>query len=100
MFTVETMIVILRSSPHQFGRKFSCRSAAGCQLPVHEFRLATDPDWLSRQERTLDDDDASSRDIPFATAVSPAFAAKMNARSFDTPSPLMSPLTIGVYGVP
>ena len=29
-----------------------------------------------------------------------ALAAKMNARSFDAPSPLMSPLTIGVYGVP
>ena len=70
MFTVDTMIVMRRSSPHHVGRKFSCRSAAGCQLPVHEFRSATVPVWLRRQERTLDDDDASRRDIPFATAVS------------------------------
>jgi len=59
-------------------------------------RPATVPVWLNKHERTFDGADASRRDIPLDTAVSAAPAPKMNARSFAAPSPLMSPLTIGV----
>ena len=44
---------------------------------------------------------ASSARIPDAIAVSLTVdGLKMNARSFEYPSPLMSPATTCVYGVP
>src|SRR5436190_4434478 len=65
------------------------------------FRLANLPSCDCRQSRTCDEPELSSDCIPAATEESGACAgSKMNARSFDAPSPLTSPTIIGVYRCP
>src|SRR5437763_17007625 len=59
-------------------------------------RPAMCPTCRLRQSRADRDPLDSSACIPDATDVSGTVGAKMNARSFAYPSPLMSPATIGV----
>ena len=53
-----------------------------------------------RHDRTRGDAFANSEFIPAARLGDAVAGLKMNARSFDRPSPLMSPATTGVKSVP
>src|SRR5471030_229939 len=66
--------------------------------PTHPLRCAIVPICRKRQSRAALGPFCSKAFNPFATDAFVAAAAglKMNARSLDEPSPLMSPATVGV----
>src|SRR6478672_1710455 len=70
--------------------------------PWQLLRFASCPTCLARQSRAASEPDASSRCMAAATCGSALeiLGSKMNARSFEKPSPLTSPETTGVNGCP
>src|SRR3954470_10519780 len=65
--------------------------------PTQLFRAATVPICDARQFRAADGPDRTSARSPLLIAVSRALTgSKTNARSFELPSPLTSPRTVGV----
>src|SRR5688572_33463299 len=69
--------------------------------PSQVKRPASRPICVCKHSRALFDPEVSSAWIPFVSSASATEpGAKMNARSLELPSPLMSPATIGVYRIP
>src|SRR5579862_2757240 len=96
-------MVSRRSRFSQFGRILSCQLSDVDHGPSHVLRPAIVPIWLLRQSRIEAWPVESNVRIPAATlaAVAGFEGSNTNARSFrPDPSPLTSPLTIGVYGAP
>src|SRR5690348_16152392 len=80
---------------------FACKSNEGDHGTEQLLRDAIEFICFSMQERARSGALARRRDIPFASAVSPALTgSKMNGLSLRNPSPLMSPPTIGVKHPP
>src|SRR4029453_14118804 len=78
------------------------RVAVDIHGPWQLLRFASWPICLVRQSRAAGEPEVSSRCISAATAGSllDTFGSKMNARSFEYPSPLTSPAMTGVNGCP
>src|SRR3954469_23563369 len=101
VFRPTTEMVSFRFNPNDVGLMFAWRSKDVDHGTEQLFRDAILPVWFTRHDFARSGADASSRDIPFATAVSgEESGSKMNGRSFLKPSPFTSPPTIGVKNPP
>ena len=88
------------SQPSRCGLRTIDADAVAVHGPSQLLRFAIEPNWLARQLRTRGDAFASSEFMPAATPGLAVAGLNTKARSFDNPSPLMSPSTTGVYSVP
>src|SRR5215831_673893 len=92
--------VVRLSQPSFSGLSVIVAAAVEVHGPSHELRRAMVPNWFVRHRFTRDDVVDNSLLIPCPIAASDDCGEKTNARSLDRPSPLTSPATIGVNGVP
>src|SRR5215831_3907806 len=100
MFVKSSVIDPRLRNPKRYGSGDSVTLSCGKDhAPTQLFRPATLPTCFWRHERAHDGAFLRSCAM-LADVVSGPEGEKMNARSFEYPSPFTSPATIGVKGVP
>src|SRR5215831_355885 len=92
--------VVRFCQPSFSGLSVIVAAAVDVHGPSHELRPTIVPNWRVRHCLVRDETVVRSLLMPRAIAVSVACGVKTNARSLERPSPLTSPATTGVNGVP